>query len=213
MNKKMLPKTHKRSDRALEKRLTRERILIVCEGKETEPNYFKKFKEKIDTIDIDIIGKGGDPVNLVKNAIKKKEKYEEKGKPYNQVWCVFDKDEFTDSDFDKAIQYADKNGINTAYSNQSFELWFILHFEYMHSAVSRKDYCLKLNKYLNKKYDKSDPNIYDYILEKQGDAIKYSKKLIEIHNPDLPYSRRNPSTKVYELVEHLNNLSISEKMK
>ena len=33
----------RRSERKIKKRPLRERVLIVCEGEKTEPNYFKKF--------------------------------------------------------------------------------------------------------------------------------------------------------------------------
>ena len=45
---------------------------------------------------------------------------------YQNVWIVFDKDDF--DDFDQAIQEAINRGYNVAWSNQSFEYWLYLHF-------------------------------------------------------------------------------------
>ena len=50
-------------------------------------------------------------------------------KHYDQIWCVFDKDDFSDNDFNYAIHLANKLNFYTAYSNQAFEYWLILHFD------------------------------------------------------------------------------------
>ena len=47
---------------------------------------------------------------------------------YSQVWVVFDKDDF--DDFDEAVALAEKYGFKVAWSNQSFEYWLYLHFNY-----------------------------------------------------------------------------------
>lgn len=44
------------------------------------------------------------------------------------IWCVFDRDENSDAALQKAKQVAMKEGYRLAYSNPSFELWFLLHF-------------------------------------------------------------------------------------
>ncbi|WP_293085949.1 hypothetical protein [Okeania sp. SIO3B5] len=45
-----------------------ERFLIVCEGKETEPNYFRSFLVPKDVIDVK--GLGQNTISLVKEALK-----------------------------------------------------------------------------------------------------------------------------------------------
>jgi hypothetical protein len=182
----------------------RDKILIVCEGKKTEPNYFRKFKAKIVVIDIDIHGKGFNTISLVKEAISQKEKAEKIGKPYNQIWCVFDKDSFTDNDFNSVIILAENKKIRVAYSNQSFELWYLLHFSYMHSALDRDVYCKKLGEYFGKKYEKNRLETYDEIIDKQPMAIKNAKKLMDSYSLSLPCSKKDPCTLVYLLVEELN---------
>lgn len=100
-------------------------FLIVCEGENTEPEYFNAFR--LTSATVKAIGKGLGTMSLVREAISVREQEKQKGKSFNFCWVVFDKDEY--QDFDEAIEFAKKNGFEVAYSNQAFELWFLLHFK------------------------------------------------------------------------------------
>lgn len=94
-------------------------ILIVCEGENTEPSYFRQFK--LSSAIIKPVGEGYNTVSLVKRAIQLS-----KEKLYDQVWCVFDADPKPDNqnqakNFNDAIELADNEGLGVAYSNQAFE--------------------------------------------------------------------------------------------
>ncbi|MEQ8469685.1 MAG: RloB family protein [Marinoscillum sp.] len=118
-------------------------ILIVCEGKNTEPSYFRQFR--LTSATIKSVGEGYNTVSLVNRAIQISQE-----KEYDQVWCVFDKDDFDANDFNNAIVMAEANGFGVAYSNQAFEYWFILHFEdHQGAGMHRKDYDQKINQHLN----------------------------------------------------------------
>ena len=97
-------------------------ILIVCEGVNTEPSYFKQFK--LTSATIKALGNGKNTLSLVRQAIKLRDQGN-----FEEVWCVFDKDIFPAQDFNAAITLAEANGLKVAYSNQAFEYWFILHFK------------------------------------------------------------------------------------
>lgn len=117
-------------------------ILIVCEGKNTEPSYFNKFK--LSSAKIRAVGDGRNTISLVESAIEMRD-------GYDQVWCVFDKDDFDANDFNQAIQIATAQGLGVAYSNQSFEYWLVLHFEdHQGGGMSRNDYDPTINEYINK---------------------------------------------------------------
>lgn len=179
----------------------KKRLLIVCEGEKTEPNYFKSFR--VTSVTVIIKGLGLNTVNLISAAISLKEKEKREGTPYDQIWCVFDRDSFSTEDFNGALKLAEENSIEVAYSNESFEVWYLLHFSYLHSTVSRKDYSEKLTKCLGKQYMKNSKVMYEDLLEKQSEALKNSKKLLasyESHNPETD----NPCTTVFKLVEELN---------
>ncbi len=132
-------------ERADPKKQKKESFLIVCEGKNTEPSYFEQFK--LSTAVITVVGEGYNTLSLVKEAKRLSEK--KKGEKYDQVWCVFDKDDFPANNFNQAIALSEKLGFKVAYSNQAFEYWLILHFEaHQGGAMHRDSYCAKLNSYL-----------------------------------------------------------------
>ena len=120
-------------------RKIRGRILIVCEGKETEPNYFNSFP-KMDNVSVVTAGGKGCPSQVVKKALELRDKA--KQSPYDAVWAVFDKDNFTD--FKTAIDTAHKEKIGCAWSNEAFELWFVYHFEKLTTFTHRNDYGSKI---------------------------------------------------------------------
>jgi hypothetical protein len=188
--------------RIIDTRRIRERILVYCEGKKTEPNYFRKFPVDIELVKIDIDG-GVNTLALVNDALDRKDKAEKKGHPYNQVWCVFDRDDFPPAQFNQAISKAHANRIRVAYSNPCFELWYYLHFHYIDAAIDRHKYSTKLTKCMNRKYKKNDSKIYDYIEDKQHAAIRNAKRLMNRYIPCNP-EQDNPSTTVYLLVDVLN---------
>lgn len=184
--------------RKVDIREIRQRFLIVCEGKKTEPNYFKSFRVPKDVVEINVQGLGENPSKLVQSAKDLKEKGD-----YNQVWCVFDRDSWLVEDFNNAIRDAEAQKFRVAYSNEAFELWYVLHFEFLNTGIPRKDYIHKLTFLLGKKYEKNSETIYDDLLEKQSIAIRNAENLLRQYEPHTP-ARDNPSTSVHLLVYQLN---------
>ena len=189
----------------------RYRYLIVCEGKKTEPNYFEVLKRKLPRgiIDIEILGIGANTLSIIKFA---KEKYLQSKKtpvPYDKVWVVFDRDSFPPSDFDNAIHSAKANNFGCAWSNEAFELWYLLHFEYRNTGMARDEYKNVLSKHLSEEYQKNSPNMYEKLENKQEAAIKNAEKLLQYHGSITP-SKANPATKVHLLVKELNKYRLQK---
>jgi hypothetical protein len=179
------------------------RFLIVCEGEKTEPNYFKVFPENPEVYDaIDIHGTGYNTISLVNEAIRLKTKAQNEKKPYIEVWCVFDKDSFSVEQFSTACILAGNSQIRCAYSIEAFELWYLLHFNYYDSALSREQYKEKLSGLINKVYRKNDPDMYKLLEKRQSTAIQNAQKLF-IKQYKLPLKEQNPVTTVFELVKRL----------
>lgn len=212
----------KEKKRSIETKEIRVYFLIVCEGEKTEPNYFKSFKTNVKSFvyTIDTLGEGSNTKDLVKRTIKTRDKSSQK---YDSVWVVFDKDSFSTDNFNGAIELAESNNIKAGWSNEAFELWYLLHFQYRNTYMSRDDYKKAIEKEVNNKiaaqsknkktkpfvYKKNSAEMYA-ILEKYGNqeqAIAYSKKLISTHNCN-NYAIHNPCTTIYLLVEELNGDSI-----
>lgn len=201
----------KRFARSTAKRKSREVkifFLIVCEGAKTEPNYFKKFSGKSGNVifEIDCDGKGYNTLKVVEEALKIREKTPNK---YNRVWAVFDKDNFPDNNFNSAIQKAKANNIGCAWSNEAFELWYLLHFQYRNTPMSREDYKKAIENEINKKfsgfvYTKNSTEMYD-ILQKcsnQMQAIKNAEKLSQQYGNN-NFAKHNHRTQVFELIKQL----------
>lgn len=129
----------------------KETLLIVCEGEETEPNYFRSFR--VTTARVMPIGTGYNTITVVDEAIRLKNGA---NPAYDQVWAVFDKDSFPAHNFNTAIQRAHANGIHVAYSNEAFEMWYILHFNLVNASLSRTQYQGILRGYLGAAYQKND---------------------------------------------------------
>lgn len=191
------------------------RFLILCEGKETEPNYFRTLytQKQSDIIIADIEGLGRSTCSLVKYAVRLRKQMEaQKQLDYDRVWVMFDKDDFPD--FDQAIILCRDLGYGAAWSNQSFELWYLLHFQYITSDISRKAYIKKLEEIIRNKsgdnkfkYDKADKQLL-VLMQKYGDhelAKRHAEKLREIHRHKNSYNLHAPCTTVDLLVKELEN--------
>ncbi len=80
------------------KKEVKQSFLIICEGENTEPDYFNAFR--LTSANVKAIGQGNNTINLVQKAIKNREEEHKKGRDYNQCWVVFDKDDFPNNDSD-----------------------------------------------------------------------------------------------------------------
>lgn len=86
---------------------------------------------------------------MVKRTLQIKEELERKRQlPFDRIWVVFDKDDF--NDFNEAIKLAKDFSFNCAWTNEAFELWYFLHFQYLDAAISRHDYIIKLQSEIRK---------------------------------------------------------------
>jgi hypothetical protein len=183
------------------RRPTRKRILIVCEGAKTEPDYFNSFRVPKQVCQIQ--GLGSNTISLVNSAKRLKDQGD-----YSEVWCVFDRDSFPKKNVLAALSLADKLGFKCAFSNESFELWYILHFCYLDTQITRHDYCARLSDFLKSPYKKNNPLIYDLLQDRQATAIRNSEVLEKaMCKPGVsPYDAR-PHTTVHRLVKRLNKLA------
>lgn len=194
--------------------------LIVTEGKKTEPLYFGGLRDKIlesvggtvNIVDfplIDIHGEGASTEKLIEIT----EEYVSKAKIiYQNIWVIFDKDDF--NDFDSAVALGKSKGYSVGWSNQCFEYWLFLHFEYSDSDLHRSQWVEKLtslfktNHLTEHGYEKNLENLYDLLDSIDGitTAIKNAKRRMADYREgiDRP-SDVSPGTTVYLLVEELRD--------
>lgn len=130
----------------------------------------------------------------------------------------------TKDDFNGALSSAKIKQVEVAYANDSYELWYLLHFTHRTTAILRDEILKEVIKKLktknltkfrnldseNIKSEEYTKFIYEELIELQPTAIKNAEKLLkaygETHNPESD----NPSTTIHKLVEILNNLKDKE---
>lgn len=196
--RRLLPQKKLDLSRRLDNLAPRPYILIVCEGKKTEPEYFKGFR--LPNADVRVVGTGVNTVGVVRAAL---ELMKDPNQIYDKVWCVFDRDTFPTQHFDEALKLAKLHDIMVAYSNICFEVWFLLHFGYTTASRNSAQCCDELTKLLQMGYTKGLRDIYRLLQTRQADAIRHAETLLGSYSPHRP-SHDNPSTTVHLLVAELN---------
>jgi len=190
------------------------RFLIVCEGTKTEPHYFEALiNNYISTVrEVTIEGEGRATVALVDRTLEIKTELERKNAmSFDRVWVVFDKDDF--DDFNEAIKKARKLGFQSAWTNEAFELWYYLHFEYLDTGISRTAYIEKLEEAfrsrmgdVNFNYRKGNPDIYSMLQQygREDLAKRFARQLRGLYT-GTNYASHKPCTMVDKLVDELEN--------
>jgi hypothetical protein len=181
-------------------------ILVVTEGKVTEPNYIKTFAKhcRNPRVEVLLYGGIGVPKTIVDYARKLKAEKEQEAKSqkdenlkFDEVWCVFDIDQHPN--IPEAVQTAHSNGLCLAISNPCFELWLWLHFAPQPGLQDRHKLQSMLQKHIPG-YDKA----VDFSKLSQGYKIAVSRaaKLEEEARKD-GEDGRNPTTGVWRLTESI----------
>lgn len=80
------PRSERKLSRISGTREVKQTFLIICEGVNTEPDYFNAFR--LTSANVKAIGQGMSTLSLVQKAINIKEQEKRKGRIYNQYWVV-----------------------------------------------------------------------------------------------------------------------------
>ena len=228
------------------KRLTNTRskrgsVIIACEDSIASPTYFKLIvgrlirERKITPGSIVIAPHDGftHPTGVLNNLKNYKSDNGQNYKNFDHKWIVIDRDAprtniggHTAEDFNTALNSAKNNRkdlhINVAYANDSFELWYLLHFEYRNTAIFRDEIIQKIIEKLKqldpRKFSRLNRNnikqknytelIFEILLPLQEKAIINAEKLLLSYGKEHNPVEDNPSTTIHKLVKLLNNLGI-----
>lgn len=194
----------------------RPRVLIVCEGKKTEPLYLTDVsrEEEVRLVEIVIEKGAGTPKSVVERAVAMKRDAEKDAARradnllrYDEVWCVFDVDEHPM--LKEAQQQARDNDVKLAISNPCIELWFVLHFQEQTAYIHRHDVQRICREHL--KGYKKEPKYAD-LRDHYSEAVERSAKLDERHVRD-GQPGANPSSSMYRLTERLRGLGRDQSLR
>lgn len=138
--KKRLAKKSKELSRKVPNKQPLKKMLIVCEGSKTEPNYFEELRDhyQLNTASvIDVTGDcGSSPLSVFRYAKAIQIRETQKGSPYDMVFCVIDKD--AHADYDAALEAIRRSNPPKQWvainSVPCFEYWLLLHHTYTTKA-------------------------------------------------------------------------------
>ena len=225
--------------RKLEIREKRKDVIIACEDSVSSPEYFQQIihflikEHRIAPDSIVIVPHDGSthPTGVLKNLKNYKNK-DKTYKDFDYKWIVIDRDcerviggGHTAKDFNNALKSANNRRgdlrVEVAYANDAFELWYLLHFEYRNTAISRDEIIesliLKLKQLDAYKFSKLNRNnikqsnytklIYESLLPLQETAISNAKRLLSSYGAEHNPEQDNPSTTIHKLVVLLRELA------
>jgi hypothetical protein len=181
------------------------RLLILCEDTKSSRSYLEQFPFDPNQVSIECVGTGKNTDSLMEEAIKRKEQAEQSKSPYEQIWVVFDRDSFPLQNFNRAFDLARAHPtIRACWSNECFELWYLLHFAYRDTGIARTEIWKLISKHLGAKYDKADAAVFEKLRDKLDAALQHAGRLA-FQNGNGQDRTRNPSTHVHELIKVLRN--------
>lgn len=148
------------------RRASYDRLLIVCEGSKTEPNYFKEIRaaHRLQTANVEVQPGilGTEPIQVVQYAhalFENGDRHKQiQPRAFEQVYAVFDRDEH--HSYFNALQLAEsldgklRNdnrqavGFKAIASVPCFELWLLLHFEDVQAPVHRDEVLRRLKQHI-----------------------------------------------------------------
>ncbi len=180
-------------------------IRFVCEGSETEPNYFNGWlaSRGYKIPNAAYKPKNHSPLGIAKEAKSKWQEAKKLKVPQDKIfiYAVFDRDGH--SGIPEAFEMLKNTPIKILFSNICFEFWVLLHFERTSRSFGS---CDEIIDWIRQRHDPDYAKSKDHfnrLKENIPNAINNAKWLSETHwrYEEQPEWRRNPFTNVYEVME------------
>lgn len=199
------------------------RCLIVCEGSKTEPQYLSELRDiwGIAHTHVSIQrSRGASPDQVVRNAESLYDDDAKLGDSYDQVFCVFDRDEH--STFRSAVQQIrDMTSAGKPFkaitTTPCIEFWFLLHFGYSDAPFSKQgkksvgEVAVSQLKTKDgfKQYGKGQRDVEVLLRDRLPAARKHAvrlRKAAQNAQASDPQLDANPWTNMDELVHYLESI-------
>lgn len=198
-------------NRRIAREQTGPRVLIVCEGKKTEPFYFEELRKfcKLGRDSVEIVGVGANPTSIVKFAEERHQERKREDASFDKVFCVFDKNSHTD--YRRALaRIANKANFEAIVSVPCFEYWLLLHYNDStkpYQKAGGKSACDRVISDLAKHipdYRKGERGVFAFVEKELATAITNAKRTLAAARKA---GTDNPSTTVHILIEHLQTIA------
>ena len=185
-------------------------ILVVCEGRETEPNYFRGLCEEhgVNRASVTIIS--GEEETSAAGLVRKARCRFQVDRDFDSVFVVCDCVEEDLGEARKLAAQALKNVTGESLatvlivSRPSFEFWLLLHFEYVARPFRSADPVIDLLRRHLTDYDKADRLIFAKVRSGLDRALGHVPRLkAEL----LATGAQSPDTDVSILVQKMLSLS------
>lgn len=178
-------------------------ILIFVEG-QTEQAYFnclrQNFELKSATV-VQLLKGSGDWIDKVSRDIKLNPKF--KGYDAENVFVIFDKNSDDESQILSMFRKAKTKKYKVGFSNNSFELWLLAHFETISRSLSTQDILEKnLTAHLGNEYKKGNSKQIESFIGNLDNAISNSSGVSEF---DFNFN----STSLPDVIKEIKKLSIN----
>lgn len=178
-------------------------IHMYTEG-QTEVLYFNQLKKHFRVKDrkkltIKHINKQG--LNLFHHVNTLYRKHDFDVSPTDIV-LVIDKDQTSISDLERLKEGCQQKGYQVIFSNHSFELWILLHFERVSTFMENQALLRRLDLVIGRKYQKTDEHFIEKLVDKIQRAIEHSNEM----PGEITDFSRNPYTNVGKIIPTLFTL-------
>lgn len=153
---------------------------IITEGK-TEESYISEFTQKYrcSAVRINKIKPcGAQIIHRASEVWKKTKNYRSNPGPKG---IIIDKDALTEDEFNSILKEASNKEIEVFFSNSTFEVWLLAHFENITKGIlptaKLKE---KLSRYLMQEYKKGDAGQLSKMVEHFEQAVKNTENVCEL---------------------------------
>jgi hypothetical protein len=165
-------------------------LRIFCEGEKTEPNYLNGYiislenKSRTAVVEVQKTRKNT-AVQLVQEAIAMKKS--SASLPDDEYWVVYDREskaKYSDNLHARALNLAEKNGINVSLCNVCFEYWILLHLVDTDAPYSSFE-DLRKNSALNNEIFRISGSIYEKSVSSIFEIVKNGLSIARIRGERL----------------------------
>lgn len=182
------------------------RFLIVCEDEKSGHDYLRSFPYDSDKFEFVTEGGCGNTLSVLERGLELREQAKKKKTPFAKVFCVIDRDDHPKERYQQCFDVAYKyNDVEVIWINEAFELWYVLHFEYLNVATHRHDLAKKCGRLMGRKYNKSDTSVYAKLEDKIETAKINAEKLEKLWKGNPKPYLQNPSTNLQDLITILQD--------